>query len=298
MKLVGVTLLNQADTRWASVKLGNSSVATIKTDGCLLTSVCGVCNYYGKEITPDFLNAQLKTKNGFVNGANLVYGAVTEIFPDITVDWGNFIDCSTTDAPLDKIDAILFSKRPVIVKVDYDTNTTKIDQHWITIIGKTEDGSYICNDPLDGTEIFFQSRYGDPKRYIFKIVTYSGTPKVTTSLEDKVHDLEDKIQSLNKTIAEVSLENNNLRTELSAQEKENQDLSKQISEARDKADKASWTATELDIKNKSLQEALDVLQVRYNALSVDLVNSQAQGIDGIPATKLLLLGLKKLLNRG
>jgi regulator of replication initiation timing len=297
MKLPFPAYFSQKDARWGNKKLGTSTVSLIKDYGCLLCDVCSVLNYYGKEITPDLLNDNLVRVKGFVNGSFLVYGAVSDIYPDVTVDWGNYIDCSSVEAPLDKIDQILFSKKPVIVKVDYDKSTTKLDEHWVTIIGKTEDGSYLIYDPIDGTEQFFQARYGDPKRYIFKIVVYNGTPKVTTTVEDKLRDLEDKVNSLNKTVAELSLENNQLRTDLSLQEKENNDLVKQASEARGAKDASVWEAQQSEIKAKTSQEALNLLQVRYDALSVDYKKLQDASINGLSGFHLIALGIKKLLTR-
>jgi len=297
MKLAGFKLFSQNDPLWKNKKLGTSTVSTIGSYGCALTCVTMVCNYYGKEITVDVLNDQLKAKGGFVNGSYIVWGAVTDVFGDITVDWGNYIDCSDVPAPLVKIDELLYSKKPVIVKVDYDKNLSGVQEHWIVIIGKTDDGSYICADPWDGIETFFQARYGDPAKNIYKIVVYNGTPKITTSLEDKIRDLEDKVQSLNTTTAELSLENNNLRTELSAQEKENDDLFKQLNEARDKADSLDWKNKELEIKVKTLQEALDVSSKVEAGLRDDLVKLQEQSIDGIPPIKLIFLGIKKLIRR-
>lgn len=275
MKLV-IKPLNQTDTKWANVKLGSSTVATIKSDGCLLTDASMICNYFGKETDPQKLNTDLIRVKGYFETCRLIYGAITDIYPDITVDWDNFIDCSDTPTPLDKIDAILFSKRPVIVKVDYDTKTAKIDEHWITIVGKTEDGAYICNDPIDGTEIFFQARYGDPSRYIFKIVAYNGTLTTVPSPEDRIVELESKVKSLNESVANLSLENNTLRTDLSTQERDNADLAKQLSEARGAKDKVAWEAEQLKIKIdlltkevESNKEALIISKKAYDALKLD-----------------------------
>ena len=118
MKLKGLTYFNQNDPEWKNTKLGTSTVSTIGSHGCLECDVASVCTYYGKDTNPLRLNSDLVSKKGFVNGSYLVYGAVTDVYPDITVDWNNYIDCSTIPAPLDKIDKILESRRPVIVKVD------------------------------------------------------------------------------------------------------------------------------------------------------------------------------------
>ena len=156
MKLTGLTYFSQKDPKWKDTKLGTSTVSTIGGYGCLLCDVASVLTYYGKDTDPLRLNEDLKKVNGFYNGSYLIYGAVTDIYEDVTMDWGNFIDYSLIPADLQKIDSILLSKRPVICKVDFKPETSELNEHWITIIGKTEDGQYICIDPIDGIEIFFQ----------------------------------------------------------------------------------------------------------------------------------------------
>ena len=270
MKLLGIQVLNQADGKWGNLKLGTSTIATIKSDGCLLTDVCMVCNYYGKNITPDILNSQLIQKKGFVNGANLVYGVISEIYPDITVDWDNFIDCSTVDAPLDKIDNILISKRPVIVKVDYDTNSAKIEQHWITIIGKTDDGSYICNDPIDGTEIFFQARYGDPKRYIFKIVVYNGKiPETQANPQDEINKLMEQLKVCNETLSAKSQELAVCLEALQKAKDKADSFEELYNTTKIERDEAVTLQGKADRTVKDLQERLDVLQHDYDTLRID-----------------------------
>lgn len=59
---------------------------------------------------------------------------------------------------------------PVIVKVDYYPGGA-VQQHWITLCGKQDD-DYIAADPISGTRILFREKYGDPARYIFRVVTY------------------------------------------------------------------------------------------------------------------------------
>ena len=296
MKLTNIPYFSQKDSKWKNNKLGTSTIATVGSDGCLLCDVTSVCNYYGKEVTPDVMNELMKKNKGFVSGALLVYGAVTDIYPDITVDWDNFIDCSTVPAPLDKIDKLLFSNKPVIVKVDYDTQTAKVDQHWVTIIGKTEDGSYIIYDPIDGSEQFFQSRYGDPARYIFKIVTYNGTPPDNTTDKDKINELENKVKTLNERVAELSLENNNFRDELKKEEDENNNLSKELTQARSEKSALSWEKEQLEIKVKTLQEnvkklesSITSLEEDKKALKIDLVNAKKAVITDIGVIDFLIL---------
>jgi len=59
---------------------------------------------------------------------------------------------------------------PVIVKVDYYPGGA-VQQHWILLCGKAGD-DYIAADPISGTRILFREKYGDPARYIFRVVCY------------------------------------------------------------------------------------------------------------------------------
>ena len=54
--------------------------------------------------------------------------------------------------------------------VQYD-NGGAVQQHWILLCGKQGD-DYIAADPISGTRILFREKYGDPARYIFRVVTY------------------------------------------------------------------------------------------------------------------------------
>ena len=305
MKLTNINSFSQKDPAWASVKLGTSTTCTIKSDGCLLCCAASLCTYFGKDTDPQKLNTDLIRVKGFQNGALLVYGGISDVYPDIKVDWDNFIDCSTTPAPLDKIDAILASKRPVIVKVDYDYHTAKVEQHWITIVGKAEDGAYICNDPIDGTEIFFNARYGDPSRYIFKIVAYSGPLPAYNSPEDRIKDLEDKVQSLNERVAELSLENNTLRTDLSTQEKDNADLVGQLNQARSERDTANWEKSQAQLKAdgeaktiEDLQKDVEVWQNQVKTLRSDLVRCRTMSVEDLDTLSLWKILVNRVLRRG
>ena len=303
MKLT-LKYFSQKDARWGNSLLGTSTTSKISGYGCLLSCVASVFNYYGKDTDPLKLNSDLIRVKGFTNGSYLVYGAVTDIYPDITMDWDNFIDCSTVDAPLDKIDNILASKRPVIVKVDYDYHTTKLDEHWITIVGKTEDGSYICNDPFDGTEIFFQARYGSPSRYIFKIVVYNGPIPTSSSPEDTISDLETKIRSLNETVASLSLENNTLRDSVANKERENSDLQEQLDKGRSEKDTLTWErdkakvlADEMAKQVEELKKGIIDREMEMAALRSDYSELQMLSVDGISNLSLLLIFIKRLFGK-
>ena len=147
-----VPLFSQKDSRWASERLGTSSV-TIGAYGCLITAASMVCKYYGKDTNPSKINKDLIEVNGYENGNLLKYNAITTIYPDIVVDWSKFLS-NPTDG---MIDATLEMGLPVIAQVDYYVGTPALEQHWVVIIGKDEHG-YLIADPIDGQRAYL-SRY-------------------------------------------------------------------------------------------------------------------------------------------
>lgn len=212
MKLVGIENLSQLDPRWAGTTLGTSG--TIKLYGCALICVTETCNYYGHKVTPLEVNELLKQNGGYVadpktpKELNLMnWTAVSKFFPDITFD--KKIDCKTVPAPLDVIDSYLLAGKPVIAFVDYNPLTPEPEQHFVLIIGKDEQGEYICNDPIskpgDGS-YYLSAKYGKPEKAICGLRLYSGVVPVITpptpptppqnndlEVEKKLNDLSEKV---------------------------------------------------------------------------------------------------------
>lgn len=164
---------SQSDPRWKNKQLGTSNT-TIGGYGCLITAVSMLLTNLGKNINPEQLNRELVRVGGYVGGNRFVYDSLKKIYPDIAVDWDNFINCETTPAPLDKIRTLLRNTRPVIVKVDYKPETFPVDEHWVLIDG-IEGEDFWITDPIDGERILFSARYGNPSRYILAIRMYYST---------------------------------------------------------------------------------------------------------------------------
>ena len=194
--ILDVPQYSQQDELWRKKYLGNSTT-TIGNYGCLLTCAAMLCKFYGKDTDPARLNAEMIAHNGYSAPANNPsqknlwgWSTLSVIYPDIVIDWANYINCELVPAPLEKIDAVLQAGYPVIVKVDYNPATLPVNEHWVLVIGK-EGASYIINDPIDGARVKFESRYGAPARYIFRIAVYKGTAGVPAlTLEQRVSKLE------------------------------------------------------------------------------------------------------------
>lgn len=160
--MLDIAPLSQRDPRWASDKLGNSNL-TIGSHGCLVT-----CLAMAVGVTPAEFNRRLREVGGFTGA--LVYWKMVEVaYPQL--DYYKFIDCRYVPAPLNEIDAMLALGIPVEVEVDFNPDTAFVDQHWILLIGKSGD-DYIANDPWTGERISFRAKYGEPSRWIFRIVAY------------------------------------------------------------------------------------------------------------------------------
>lgn len=312
--------LSQRDEKWASKKLGTSTVNTIGSHGCLLTCATMVCNYFGKNTDPARLNDEMVRVKGFYNGSLWVWGKLSEVYPDILFDWDvyNKGHCADVPAPLDLIDSLLAEKIPVIVKVDFNPGG-ELNEHWVLIVGKDEAGSYLINDPWTGETYFFQSKYQDPARYIFQICAYRGPiPQDKYQLlkggvvlkeyefnpEDKISDLEDKISSLNEELAKTRLEVNSLREALETQERDNADLSNQLQQARNERDNAIIQLKEAQKKAEELQRSIDSLSKEKTARENDLVafhdrikQLEAEKVENWDKWKLLALALSKFFKK-
>jgi hypothetical protein len=130
---------------------------------------------HGYPENPKTLNQKLKNVQGFAS-AGIRWGAVSQIYPHVNLK--AFIPCSTSDAPLNLIDAAIAAGQPAIVQVDH-SNAPGIQTHWVVLYGKRGD-DYLMLDPWpyqpDITkEDFLMKRYaqGNPlKRAISHVILY------------------------------------------------------------------------------------------------------------------------------
>ena len=162
---LNVPVYSQNDPRWKNIRLGTSST-TIGWNGCLISCIAMTLKYYGFDYTPATLNTYLTNNNGYDQGNLLWWGRV----PHLQI--ATWIDCLLTPAPLSRIDAELALGRPCIVHVDFIPSTNVLNDHYVIIKGKLGADDYLINDPWDGWQGSFKSRYANPSRYIFRIVSY------------------------------------------------------------------------------------------------------------------------------
>lgn len=108
--------------------------------------------------------------------------------------------------------------------------------------------------------------------------------------------MELKVKTLNEQVATLSLENNQLRTDLSKQEADNKDITEQLRQARSEKDKVTWEKDaeilslkreieNISIENTKLLEKIDklgkditTLKDKNTQLKIDLVASKKESI--------------------
>lgn len=137
-------IFNQGDPSWGNY--GNNGLS-IKKAGCCLATYAMVASAYGVKATPyDFYKA---------SGNNVVtdWSRIAPKFPQITIPkWQTIRTQSDLDSILSKGPLLWESKN----KKDRSSKGGKMAQyvhgrqHWMAIVGKNKDGTYIIYDPNGG----------------------------------------------------------------------------------------------------------------------------------------------------
>lgn len=308
MKL-NIPALGQRDSRWKDKLLGTSSISTIGNFGCLLTCAAMVCKYFGKDTDPARLNDAMVKVKGFYNGSYWGWGSLDEVYPDITLDLANdYIECYDTPTPLSKIDELLNQRIPVIVKVDFSPEAG-IQDHFVLIVGKESD--YLINDPWTSETYWFTAKYGDPARYIFKIVAYRGPVETKFHLyqggveiktydehpDDKIGDLEIHLKTANDQLAGKVLEADGYREELRKQEADNADLSNQLNTARQERNRIAADYQIAVDRIRNLETSTASKDQEIKRLTEALATSQGQSISDIPAALLVEELIKRVFHK-
>ncbi len=250
-------------------------------------------NYYGKDFTPDTLNAVYKEKGVFSTNLINFYKAA-DVFPDLIAD--EFYQCRTTPCDLSKIDKCLQERKPVIAHVDLVDNDKKPD-HFVIIIGKTDDGHYIINDPYTGETYFFDAKYGDPAKEIYGLRIYSGVPPQNgQSLEDENADLRLSLESTNEMLATKALELSTLQSEIQNQKNKVSDIQEALNATRDERDQAIWDKKQMEIKNKELEESVESLKKKNTKLNEKL-EKMREGLHECPISELIHDIIRRILRR-
>lgn len=141
-----VPFFKQFDAAWGTRKLGSSS--SLKAAGCAITSVAMVLKYYGRDIDPGKLDEYLDNNGGY-SGNSVKW--------DVAFKAGSSPGKAslqiTNHAHRDKsqftsvLNDRIARNVPTIAQVDYGSDTDTDGNHFVVIVGRTEAGAFVMNDP-------------------------------------------------------------------------------------------------------------------------------------------------------
>lgn len=180
----------QKDPLWSEDKIKGTNLL-MKRWGCVITSLANLAVYYGYTTNPGRLNQRLKfTPEGLV-----YWSSFTELYPEIPLV--KIYDWSKVSTNLEKVDELLITNGPLIVQTMIGFFRNK--SHFVTIWEK-KNGRYVMSDPLSNG-MDFQIKYGDPSRWILKVISYRG--KKVDPNEEKLKNIKSLISVVDLKIQEV-----------------------------------------------------------------------------------------------
>lgn len=160
------TVYSQWDTRWAKDILGNNppnSEFDLYNYGCLITCLAMALEYYGKEETPRDLNEDLKDGDGFHGNTGLYnWGSVQRIFKQIEQEFHVITPSKLTDDQIGDIKGALDLGYPVMLQIDVNPKTVKMDMHFVLAIAydHKDENNFTILDPLGGVKKSLKSYLG------------------------------------------------------------------------------------------------------------------------------------------
>ncbi len=153
---------------WVDVPLGSSS-ETIKSAGCLVTSVSMLIAKSGVDTTIDDFNPgsfveHLNTHNGF-SGANFMWNSVTSAAPNFTYQGKvNVVNLSKNEK-LNTLKGLLDRGFYVVAEVKGSTG-----QHWVAIDGLSGDTILMMDPGSESTDMWGQYSWKNTSQYAYFMV--------------------------------------------------------------------------------------------------------------------------------
>jgi uncharacterized protein YvpB len=193
-------IYNQNDKAWKRKKLGRCKNLTIGSDGCLISCLAMVSEYYGHEINPEEMNEKLIKKGGYANGCLYIWGTLPKIYKDIS-ERRIRTNYRLRDNNINDIKTALSNGYPVMLWIDYNPKTAVNNMHFVLAIGFNPDNEndITIADPIDGTLKSLKDYLGwfikDARRTIEAYIIYKGKP-----LEDFYNVNIDSLQEAQKEI--------------------------------------------------------------------------------------------------
>jgi len=135
--------LMQQDPRWGSLPYtsSNNPKQTLSSSACGPTSMAMILRSFGNNVSP-VDTANWSVKHGYRTADN---GTAWGFFPAIAKDYG--LNVKQTKITASDIDAALSSGKPLVASMGPPTFTS--GGHFITLVGKTDDGQIMVNDPVN-----------------------------------------------------------------------------------------------------------------------------------------------------
>jgi len=164
---------SQQDPQWKNSKIGPGP-DTIGYIGCALTSLAMYASSWGFTETPATLNQKLTANGGVTSDELLVWGAISQLYPQIQST--GLTLCANTDAPISLINTSLMVGQPVIVEVDYSPDPG-LQTHWVLLYAQ-QGNDYLIQDPWpfppETTPVTLMTRFsqGQPLQRAIKAVAW------------------------------------------------------------------------------------------------------------------------------
>jgi len=195
------TIYSQWDSKWSNDILGfnaTNSGFDIYNYGCLITCIAMVLEYYGKKETPKDVNEDFRDSNGFPpNSGNYVWGSAQKTFKQIKEEVHTITPYSLTDEQMQEIRGSLDIGYPVMVELDYNPKTVKLDMHFVLIVGynPADENDFVIIDPLGGVERSLKHYLGwfrpNARKTIESYTIFKGEIPIIEELKDRLIDFDD-----------------------------------------------------------------------------------------------------------
>ncbi len=166
-------LWRQSDERWSDIPLGNSS-ATVRTHGCLVTSIAILAVHSGSEnadeFNPGVFVKELNKIDGFSNGAISSWSKINEVIPDVA-----FVDKYTFTSSSQKGKAAEMKK----IADEGKYMVCNVGYHWVFIDSIVGSKVYMI-DPAKDDILLFEA-YDLANITELRIFTGKNSPVNTTA---------------------------------------------------------------------------------------------------------------------
>lgn len=158
--------LRQADPRWGSKLLGQSTSTTIARAGCLLTTLTMAHNaFYKASLTPDAANERILRAGGF-QGPNLLQGSnkPAQALGMVTPPEAKKLKGVDYAALAQTVTEVLSRGGIPVIHVTHDGDLT--GDHFLMITKRNPDGSFTAVDPAGAADVIALNANLQNTRYV------------------------------------------------------------------------------------------------------------------------------------